>query len=388
MEKNAFEIQFIEIKSNAEWKSVLISAKEENKLIFADAYTDWCGWCKELDEKVYTDADLADYFNENFINVKFDAESDFGSILAERMLISAFPTLLFLTPEGNNFEKIEGFVQIEELQAYADQSLANWQIWPGLAEKEKSGTLNQEDYLSLIAIKEKMAPIEAADLASEYIANLSDEDYQEIENLWLLSRYENTLDGAPYLFISNNKEDIIKWHGDSEYYNYVSSVYNDNLNLAIKYGDKDLMERIVKEVLPEIVDKDVMPRAIYTTRSIYYSQRQEFEKYHMEVNTYLNNHLSNESKIPFILSTSYEILETHPIPENFAFLDRLLNLGLSLNKESFEVTSLLGYVMALRENYTKANELLDTASKLASDDEEKDMVASLREAVEYLRKGN
>ena len=53
---------------------------------------------KELDEKVYTDADLAENFNSSFINIKLDAEGEFGSILAEQMDISAFPTLIYLTP--------------------------------------------------------------------------------------------------------------------------------------------------------------------------------------------------------------------------------------------------------------------------------------------------
>ena len=387
-QSSAFEIQFREVESKKDWNEILAEAKNKNKLIFADAYTDWCGWCKELDEKVYTDADLASYFNDNFVNIKFNAESDFGSVLAEQMSITAYPTLLYVTPKGLTFEKIEGFVPVEALQAYADQAIENWEVWPSLEVKEKSGTLNPEDYLSLIAITEKMHPLKAADLANDYISSFSKEDYKVIENIWLLYRYQNSLDGVPYQFVKNNKAKVIEWHGETEYFDYISSAYNDNLGLAMKYGDTELMERIVSEVLPELIEKDVMPRAIYTTRSVFYAQREEFEKYHMEVNTYLNNHLSNESKVSFILSTSYEVLENYSLEENLAFLDKLLNLGLSIDEKSFEVTSLLGYVMALRENYAKANELLDTASSLATEDEEKEMVASLREAVDYLRNGN
>ncbi|MGC6414302.1 MAG: DUF255 domain-containing protein, partial [Bacteroidia bacterium] len=31
-------------------------AVKEGKIILIDAYTDWCGWCKVMDKKTYTDA--------------------------------------------------------------------------------------------------------------------------------------------------------------------------------------------------------------------------------------------------------------------------------------------------------------------------------------------
>ena len=58
--------------------------------------------------------------------------------------------------------------------------------------------------------------------------------------------------------------------------------------------------------------------------------------YHIEVNTFLNNHLSREAQIPFILSTSYEILENYPLDNNLRFLDQILNRGLENDRENFD----------------------------------------------------
>ena len=364
------------------------ASKRDQKLIFIDAYTDWCGWCKELDEKVYTDADLAENFNSSFINIKLDAEGEFGSILAEQMDISAFPTLIYLTPDAETFEKIEGFVPIETLQAYADQTLENWTFWPQLQLKESQGILEKAEFFQLISIREKMDENAATELANEYVSNLKPDDFRDIENFWLVGRYQNTLESVPFRYIKSHKDSIIAWHGETEYFDYMSNVYNDNLNLTIRYGDKELLDRIIAELLPELVGNDAMPRAIFTTRSIYYAQREEFEKYHIEVNTFLNNHLSREAQIPFILSTSYEVLENYPLDNNLRFLDQILNRGLENDRENFEITSLLGYVKGLQENFKMATELLDSAEKLATNDEEKDMVNSLREALEYISSGN
>jgi len=45
------------------------------KKIFIDVYTDWCGWCKELDKNTFSNPTIAEYLNKNYYPVKFDAET-------------------------------------------------------------------------------------------------------------------------------------------------------------------------------------------------------------------------------------------------------------------------------------------------------------------------
>jgi len=52
-----------------------LEAQEKNdKKIFIDMYTDWCKWCKVMDQKTFTDQAVIQYMNENFYAVKFNAE--------------------------------------------------------------------------------------------------------------------------------------------------------------------------------------------------------------------------------------------------------------------------------------------------------------------------
>jgi uncharacterized protein YyaL (SSP411 family) len=50
-------------------------AKKENKLIFMDCYTSWCGPCKMMARETFTNDTVAKYFNEHFINCSFDMEN-------------------------------------------------------------------------------------------------------------------------------------------------------------------------------------------------------------------------------------------------------------------------------------------------------------------------
>ncbi len=50
-------------------------AKESNKKIIVDIYTDWCRPCKMMDSKTFQDPSLIEHLNKNFKMVKFNAES-------------------------------------------------------------------------------------------------------------------------------------------------------------------------------------------------------------------------------------------------------------------------------------------------------------------------
>ena len=72
---------------------MLEQAKKENKLIFMDCYTSWCGPCKMLAKEVFTDPDVAAFFNEKFVNAKVDMEKGEGPALKKQYGVNAFPTL-------------------------------------------------------------------------------------------------------------------------------------------------------------------------------------------------------------------------------------------------------------------------------------------------------
>ena len=43
--------------------------------ILIDVYTGWCGWCKVMDKKTFTNPEVVKYVNETYYPVKLDAES-------------------------------------------------------------------------------------------------------------------------------------------------------------------------------------------------------------------------------------------------------------------------------------------------------------------------
>jgi thioredoxin-related protein len=53
---------------------VQVAMKKQPKKVYMDVYTDWCGWCKVMDKKTFSNKDVIKYMNKNFYAVKFNAE--------------------------------------------------------------------------------------------------------------------------------------------------------------------------------------------------------------------------------------------------------------------------------------------------------------------------
>ncbi|MGH2574133.1 MAG: thioredoxin family protein [Ignavibacteria bacterium] len=92
----------------------LKQAKQENKKIIIDVYTDWCGWCKRMDREAYSNSDVKKVIDESFILVKLDAEGSkknnyngkvyTDSELAAHFQVTGYPTTVFLSSDGKVIE--------------------------------------------------------------------------------------------------------------------------------------------------------------------------------------------------------------------------------------------------------------------------------------------
>lgn len=87
--------------AHGDWEDVLARAKSQDKIIFVDAYAEWCGPCKMMAKNVFSDEAVGDFYNDKFLNVKIDMEKGEGPGLAQRYEVRAYPTFLFVDGDGN-----------------------------------------------------------------------------------------------------------------------------------------------------------------------------------------------------------------------------------------------------------------------------------------------
>jgi len=91
----------------ATFEEALAAAKAEEKVVMIDFFTTWCAPCKQLDETTWKDAGVVAWLDENAVALKLDAEIEVD--LAKRHEVIAYPTILFLGPDGQELERLLGY---------------------------------------------------------------------------------------------------------------------------------------------------------------------------------------------------------------------------------------------------------------------------------------
>ncbi len=96
------------VKFGKDLKDALAVAKREDKLVFVDFVTTWCGPCKSMDRYVYTAKPVVDRM-QNVIAVQLDGDEE--KEIVEKYEVEGYPTLLVLNPEGEVLKRTIGYTK-------------------------------------------------------------------------------------------------------------------------------------------------------------------------------------------------------------------------------------------------------------------------------------
>lgn len=89
-------------------------AKAENKLIFLDCFTSWCGPCKKMARDVFPQEQVGAFMNPRYVNLKIDMESAYGAPLAKKLQIQAYPTFVIFNADAQEIGRFVGGCAAED----------------------------------------------------------------------------------------------------------------------------------------------------------------------------------------------------------------------------------------------------------------------------------
>lgn len=107
------------------FEDALAKAQAEDKKVFVDVYTEWCGPCIVMQETVFPLPEVGEYFNARFVNFALDAEDETrsGPELAARFDVGVYPTYLVLDSEGSELGRATSGMSGKQFIAMVSQML-------------------------------------------------------------------------------------------------------------------------------------------------------------------------------------------------------------------------------------------------------------------------
>lgn len=233
------------------WKAVLAKAMRENKLVFVDVYTSWCGPCKKMVKEVFPQKEVGDVFNASFVNYKIDAEKGEGIQIAKSFGVKAYPTYLFVNGDGELVYRVTGY---NEPQLFLQQAVIAlkeqndpkpFAKWLNEYEEGKRG----KDFLYAYFKKRMILKLPSAELIEEIFPLLTKDELNSKEVMSTLFTYDAAVqylpEGTWYNYICTNSKAVDSLLGKSS---------NSSLRLLQaglrNYFSKNIIANAREEMLP------------------------------------------------------------------------------------------------------------------------------------------
>lgn len=194
----------------------LAAAKAENKMVFIDFYTDWCGPCKAMARDVFPQKAVGDYMNEKFVCIKLNAEKE-GKEFADLYKVEYFPTFIVLDTDKKvivtkiGFEEGQSF--IDDLNRKLDPEMSPEKLKARYDSGERTPDLiSAYASLKMAELREKVGKTikskEVLKIVYDYYKDLSDADRLSPKNLFVYQQYVESPTDEPARFMVAHRDEF------------------------------------------------------------------------------------------------------------------------------------------------------------------------------------
>lgn len=209
----------IHFESGLSWPQVKEKARIENKHLFVDCYTTWCAPCKIMANDIFPQEKVGTFFNKNFVNVKiqFDqTKNDSEEVkswyadakaIDSQYTITAYPTFLIFSPQGELVHRIVGGGSADDLIARASVALDPKTQYYTMLKEYGSGTPTPMQLKQLAIAADEANEDENAEKFAEAFMDLQDNPFTK-DNLLFLSKFVKKSSSKGFKLMLNNIERV------------------------------------------------------------------------------------------------------------------------------------------------------------------------------------
>jgi thiol-disulfide isomerase/thioredoxin len=221
------------------WKEIKEKAGAENKLIFVDAYTSWCGPCKWMAKNIFTNDTVADYYNQKFICAKLDMEEGEGLEFAQTYTVQAYPSLFFIDSKGLLVHRSVGAAPYaKDYIDLADIALSPEKSYSSYVEKYKRGDRSAVfliDYLEATS----NAGLNTDEIAKEYFATQNEKELSGENNWNMMIRFQNDVYSREFKYLLANRKVFYEKYSENSVDEKIYTAFQKSLYNALNNPEGD-----------------------------------------------------------------------------------------------------------------------------------------------------
>lgn len=288
------------------WKEIKAKAAKENKLIFMDAYAEWCGPCKKMAKDVFTQKEVGDYFNAKFINVKMDMERGEGIALSSQFGIQAYPTLLFINSDGNVVHRAVGYHTTDLLIGLADAANDPNRNIGSITQRYEKGDRSPELLKNLAQARYDAMDGTYVKIAEEFLA--TQPNWGTDDNLMFILQMTNDLDSKMADYLMANRLLFEEKFGKETVVGKVDELVQNTISHAENEADLKKVEALYAKTYPDRAEE--MSGQL---KMGFYAQREDWKNFAKAAGAYYKKFPAQEwSVYNDIAWLYYEAVDTKP----------------------------------------------------------------------------
>lgn len=226
----------------------LAKAKAENKLVFVDFYTSWCGPCKVMAANTFPKENVGAFYNKNFINCKIQCDDKGEGVeLGKKYQVNAYPTLMYLNKDGEMVHSVAGGLSPDDFIELGKDALSPDKNLLFVIKNWKSGKQDFESAKKYFSTLENAYRREkASGDFIEYFNKLSTKE-KTSKNTFELIKIVTPVPTTPvFVYMENNLSKYAKSADSTEVYKFVARGYTNYLRGTIDSNkEEDYMAAVV-----------------------------------------------------------------------------------------------------------------------------------------------
>ncbi|MCB9310804.1 MAG: thioredoxin family protein [Lewinellaceae bacterium] len=344
-------IEFLEVP----WKDAFAKAKEEQKLVFIDCYTKWCGPCKAMAKNTFTQKEVGDFFNENFINLKLDMEGEDGVTFSHKYAVSAYPTLYFIDGEGKIVKKFVGGRQPDALISIAKDAIKSNDQSAKFEENYNAGDRSYDLVLGYVkALNAAGKP--SGKIANDYIRSKPDITEDQLLVFYFEALVES--DSRIFNLVLDHRNQVGKLVGFQQLQQKLAASLDASVKKAIQFESEPLLDETLTNAKRSI-PKD-SEQFSFESKMSFYSALRQADKYREAYKGYIKSDAKNSKTYNKVISSITGTFDDNKemMADAEKYSEKLFDLT-----EDYASLKLLVQTFSMNGSYSKALSIVEKAKE-------------------------